>query len=243
MADVHSEDSDNSSSKQASATVSSRLSAPRKSPVALTLTRACKVKGAIKRSQPIAGTPTSRPRTRGTAKLPATRQRKALQNKATSTGKTQESAATTSGEDATAITPVLRPATLHFVPKEADATLLQGEEQPKEGAPRTEETKEQGQKQTSVLPPPPSKEGSDGESSSSSSSPSTSSSWEHTTPPSSPSSSTSTQSSPNAAIAQATSPPAQRASPMAGGNPLRCEHSLPQPQAPEWSSPSHLTSP
>ncbi|KAL1485597.1 hypothetical protein MTO96_031833 [Rhipicephalus appendiculatus] len=153
MADVHSEDSDNSSSKQASATVSSRLSAPRKSPVALTLTRACKVKGAIKRSQPIARTPTSRPRTRGTAKLPATRQRKALQNKATSTGKTQESAATTSGEDATAITPVLRPATLHFAAKEADATLFQGEEQPKEGAPRTEETKEQGQKQTSVSPP------------------------------------------------------------------------------------------
>ncbi|KAL1485603.1 hypothetical protein MTO96_031820 [Rhipicephalus appendiculatus] len=114
MADVHSEDTDISST-QARATISSRPSAPRKSPVAMTLTRACKLKGATKRTRPIAGTPTSRPRTRGTGKLPATRQRKVLQNKATTT-ETQEMAATASGEDAAAITPLLRPPILHLVP-------------------------------------------------------------------------------------------------------------------------------
>ncbi|KAL1426825.1 hypothetical protein MTO96_017967 [Rhipicephalus appendiculatus] len=73
MADDHTEDTHISSSTQARTTVSSRPSAPRKSPVAVTLTRACKLKGATKLTHPIAGTPTSRPRTRGTGKIPATR--------------------------------------------------------------------------------------------------------------------------------------------------------------------------
>ncbi|KAL1478334.1 hypothetical protein MTO96_035093 [Rhipicephalus appendiculatus] len=109
---------------QARATATSRPSAPRKSPATTIRTRAQKLKAAASRPQKdsASSTPTSRPRVRSTRKLSTTRRRQAPKGKANTAKITQQTAAATTEEAATAISAPRQPATLHLVPVQQHST-------------------------------------------------------------------------------------------------------------------------